>query len=188
MVTKSKVYTKTGDKGETSLVGGTRLSKGDDQIELYGEVDELNSFLGYSKELLGNEYKKDRELIEKIQSSLFDLGSHLACETDKRETFKLPLIDTSIVLEIESRIDECDSACPPLKNFILPGGDSAAANLHITRSVSRRVERHMIKSKVLLPENALTLMNRMSDYFFVLSRYVNISKGVTEVLWKPKAN
>ncbi len=186
MTIKSKIYTKTGDKGETALVGGTRLSKGDEQIELYGEVDELNSFLGYSKELLDADLTKDRELIEKMQSSLFDLGSHLACEVDKREAFKLPLIDASLVAEIEKRIDECDSECPPLKNFILPGGHESAANLHITRSVCRRVERHMIRSQILLPLNALSLMNRMSDYFFVLSRYVNINKGAPEILWKPK--
>lgn len=186
MTIKSKIYTKTGDAGETSLVGGTRLSKGDDRIELYGEVDELNSFLGYSKELLADEYTKDRKLIEKLQSSLFDLGSHLACEADKRETFQLPLISADIIAEVESRIDECDSECPPLKNFILPGGTKCAASLHISRSVCRRIERQMIRSEVLLPENALMLVNRMSDYFFVLSRYVNIKKGAAEILWQPK--
>ena len=185
MVQKSKIYTKTGDKGETALLGGTRLSKGSAQIELYGEVDELNSFIGHAKTIIndGVKFKEDCALIVKIQSALFDLGSHLACEETKREDFNLPKVNDSLVREIEERIDVCDASCPPLKNFILPGGSLGSSSLHIARTVCRRVERSMLRAEVQMPENALRFINRLSDYFFVLARYVNLESGVNETLW-----
>jgi cob(I)alamin adenosyltransferase len=187
MTTKSKVYTKTGDLGETSLVGGTRVSKAAKLIDLYGEVDELNAFLGYSKSLLDHDkFQEDITLINKIQNVLFDLGSNLACEEDKRLEFQLPQIKEELVGSVEAAIDRCDKACPALKNFVLPGGATSAASFHIVRTVCRRVERNMIHQKELLPTLALPLMNRLSDYFFVLSRYVNVVENEEEHLWIPE--
>jgi len=182
----SNLYTKGGDKGETSLVGGTRLSKGDARIHLYGEVDELNSHLGYAKELLDTEmFKEDCDLIENIQNALFDLGSNLACEEEKRAEFKLPQITEILVSKVEKRIDKCDEACAPLKNFILPGGSQEAAYFHIVRTVCRRVERKMVESSDVMPDYAIIFVNRLSDYFFVLSRFINTNLDKKEIIWKP---
>jgi cob(I)alamin adenosyltransferase len=141
----AKVYTKTGDKGETGLVSGTRISKGDVRIELYGEVDQLNSHLGVLVNLMKSDNNEQRELVIKIQSALFDLGSNLACEVDKRESYKLPQISDGIIKEMESSIDKMDKALPSLKNFILPGGTPSAAYGHICRTFTRKVERELVR-------------------------------------------
>ena len=182
----SNLYTKGGDKGETSLVGGTRLAKSDLRIDLYGEVDELNSHLGYGKELLDKKaFKDDVELIEVIQNALFDLGSNLACEEDKRLEFQLPQISSELIVKVEQRIDFCDDACPKLKNFILPGGAPAAAYFHVVRTVCRRLERKMVECSGVMPEYAIIFVNRLSDYFFALSRYINTRLSEKEVIWQP---
>ncbi len=180
----AKIYTKTGDKGETSLVSGSRVSKADQRIDLYGEVDELNSFVGFLATVVN-----EKALLEKIQSTLFNLGSQLACEAEKREQFQLPKIPVELVLQLEQAMDQMDQSLKPLKNFILPGGSEAAARAHLCRVIARRVERHLLNYHTLsneaLPENSVTFLNRLSDYFFVLSRYLNHQQGEPEVLWKP---
>ena len=182
---KSSVYTKTGDIGITGLVGGTRIKKSDPRIHLYGEVDELNSHIGMAMSLLPEGI--DKSLMLKIQSALFDLGSNLACEQEKRNQFKLPQIKDSIISSLENEIDQMDSKLNPLRNFILPGGDPAAAAFHICRTVCRRLERQMVDFEEQnigeVPEKALIFINRLSDYFFILSRYINSVKNINETLW-----
>jgi cob(I)alamin adenosyltransferase len=190
-VEKSKIYTKMGDNGETGLVGGTRISKSDSRIDLYGEVDELNSWIGVALCFLEeNSFSNEVSFLKNIQSNLFDLGSNLACELEQREVYKLPKLKEDFIGKIEAEIDRYDHECPKLKNFILPGGAKAAAHFHICRTVCRKIERKMIhfrnEHKEELPELAAPFMNRLSDYFFVLSRYVNLKNNVSEVAWIPQ--
>lgn len=176
-----KIYTKTGDLGETGLVSGSRVSKSNLRIDLYGEVDELNTFVG---SLLVVEVD---EVLFKIQHQLFNLGSLLACESDKREKYKLSPIDPSIIGIMENKIDELNTKLPNLKNFILPGGSEAGARAHLCRVVSRRVERKLVafglESKMEIPEHSLVFLNRLSDYFFVFSRYCNQKDKINEIIW-----
>ncbi len=187
---KSKIYTKTGDQGETGLVSGTRILKSDLRIDLYGEVDELNSRLGFAVSLMRELKVFDNEMaqLEEIQCRLFDLGSNLACESEKREEWRLPQIKMEQVTKIESFIDFLDDKLEPLSNFILPGGHPAAAALHLCRTSSRKVERllvdYHIQTKEELPSCGLELLNRLSDYLFVLSRYVNKRMNRGETIWK----
>jgi cob(I)alamin adenosyltransferase len=187
---KSAVYTRSGDKGETSLVSGARISKSDKRISLYGEVDELNSHIGFVRSLLDiNEFKSVDLLLIKIQSSLFDIGSKLACENENWEKFKLPNVPVELLKDVENDIDLLDATLPKMKNFILPSGSMAGSYMHIARTVCRRVERSLVSFEQddnELPENSLQLINRLSDYLFVSSRYVNFKLGQTEIPWNPK--
>lgn len=188
---KSKIYTRSGDKGETSLVSGTRTRKSDLRIAMYGEVDELNSRIGWALSLLRSspDYQRVVERLERVQSSLFDLGSNLACEEVKRTEWKLPQVTAQNVLDLEIDIDEMDQVLDPLKNFILPGGHQSSAAIHLCRTCTRSVERRMVDFKLEtgeeLPENGLEFINRLSDYFFVLARWLNKNEGVIETPWKP---
>ena len=187
---KSKVYTRGGDKGQTSLVSGNRVSKGADRIHLYGEVDELNSHLG----LIVSELNKEDKLndgvlyIEEIQSRLFDLGSNLACEKVNAQKYKLPAITLEAIVEMENKIDLMDGELVPLKNFILPGGHTASAQLHIARTICRRIERNLVRfseeNPDELPENSIQFINRLSDYLFIMARFVNHKMKRSEILWK----
>jgi len=182
---KASVYTRTGDRGTTGLVGGTRIKKSDPRIHLYGEVDELNSSIGFAMSFLDNSF--DKTFLQKIQSSLFDLGSNLACEKDKRDQFKLPQIKASLIKEMEKEIDQMDHVMHPLKHFILPGGSSAAAGFHVCRTVCRRIERQMVDFEDShageIPEKSLEYVNRLSDYFFILSRFLNFKEEREETQW-----
>ena len=188
---KSKIYTKTGDAGETSLVSGTRAPKSDARIMLYGEVDELNSRIGALVAILRSEKQFDQQmsLLEEIQSGLFDLGSNLACEAQKRTEWKLPQVAIGLVQKLETSIDQMDGTLEPLKNFILPGGHITAAHAHLCRTSCRAVERLMVsyqhESGEELPENGLIFLNRLSDYFFVLARWLNKKMNIGETPWKP---
>lgn len=183
---KSKVYTRSGDKGQTGLVGGSRISKGSDLIDLYGEVDELNSHLGVATTLIND--KALLEDLHTIQVKLFDLGSNLACEVEKRLQFKLPQLSKKDVEWLEQKIDKLDAELEPLKYFVLPGGSQACAVLHVCRTVCRRVERKMVAHLAVedTPESSREYINRLSDYFFVLSRYINKVEGKAEIYWVPK--
>lgn len=189
MSKKSSLYTKTGDKGQTSLVSGARISKASSRLELYGEVDDLNAHLGFANALLAETKVTHQDKIfllnQKIQSALFDLGSKLACETYAWEKYKLPDIKTSLVEAIEQEIDFLDSHVEPLKNFILPGGHKVAASFHIVRTQTRNVERLLVAfiERSEEPKNALCLLNRLSDYFFIVSRYINKELNETEIQW-----
>jgi cob(I)alamin adenosyltransferase len=190
-VKKSKIYTRTGDKGETSLVSGTRTIKSDLRIDMYGEVDELNSRLGWAISLMIGkaDYQRTVERLESIQGSLFDLGSNLACEEIKRVEWKLPQVEDKVIAMLEAEIDEMDDMLSPLKNFILPGGDQRAAAIHLCRTCARAVERRMVdffhETGEELPINGLVFINRLSDYFFTLARWINHVEGVSETAWKP---
>ena len=180
-----KIYTKVGDKGDTQLVGGQKVSKDDLRIASYGTIDELNSFLGWARLCLTslNISWVDEDL-KKLQNHLFDLGSLLATLSSDRSKFKLPNITEKQVTELEKRIDQMSAELKPLKNFILPGDTEAAARLHICRTVARRAEREMIKLKSELPENSIPYINRVSDYLFTLARYCNHVQKKEETIWE----
>lgn len=191
---KSQIYTRGGDKGETSLVSGTRIAKCADVINLYGNLDELNSHFGYLVCL----YKKESfvspelvDLFERTQSAFFDLGSKLACESELWEKYKLPSLDVKLVEEMEKRIDELDSELPKLKTFVLPGGSESASYAHIVRTVCRKVERDLVRHKeggFRVPDRSLEFLNRFSDFIFVFSRYLNFKSEKKEILWIPSTN
>ncbi|GAB1416030.1 cob(I)yrinic acid a,c-diamide adenosyltransferase [Paludibacter sp.] len=180
-----KIYTKTGDKGKTSLVGGTRVSKSDARLDAYGTIDELNSFVG----LLTTEDLNDNILqqLHNIQNKLFSVGSYLATDTARTKIKDASIIHASDIAEVENNIDVMDSSLPTLKNFILPGGNRASSICHICRTVTRRAERNILKlveSDIEINDEILKYVNRLSDYFFVLSRYISVNQGYKENFWK----
>jgi cob(I)alamin adenosyltransferase len=185
-----KIYTRTGDSGETSLLGGTRVRKAEHRISMYGEVDELNSHLGY---LLGLIAKHDSlnsviKTITLVQHELFNLGSLLACEPGNRSKFKLTPLSNDLVVLMEKEIDQMNEELPELKNFILPGGVQEVAYAHICRTVTRRIERSLVYFKDTVQDHeldsAITLVNRLSDYLFTVARYLSLKLNVPEVIWK----
>ena len=180
-----KIYTKTGDKGKTSLLGGTRVSKSNERINTYGTIDELNSFLGLVSDLDQN---KDRVLfIRNIQSRLFTIGSSLAAETDRAKEFKPDLEDTDVT-ELEKAIDDMNESLPGMKNFILPGGHQLISATHISRTVCRRAERLIINLSESedVEEIIIRYLNRLSDYLFVLARKQGHDLKIKEIPWKPR--
>lgn len=179
-----KIYTKKGDSGTTGLLGGTRVPKHHLRIEAYGTVDELNSWLGI---LAGISVVSDQhELLIQTQSHLFTLGSHLARDPDK-DKMTLPTINTAMTTELEKAIDQMEKHLPALTNFILPGGSTDAAWCHVARCVCRRAERCVTALAESGPVDSeiLAFLNRLSDYLFVLGRYVSFKSGSPEILWKP---
>lgn len=189
-MTKSKIYTRTGDEGNTGLVSGARVPKSDERIDLYGELDELNSRIGFSLSFFSLDRKKEIEFLHVVQSAIFDLGSNLACEYENRSKYKLPQLTEGLIQQVESEIDRMDQDLEPLKNFILPGGTSAAASVHLLRTCARNVERKLVRyqhiSQEELPDLSLIFLNRLSDYFFVLARYLNKKENCAEIAWKPR--
>lgn len=181
----SKLYTKTGDKGETSLLGGKRVSKDSLRVDSYGTVDELNSTLGVAEAFL--EDRALKEIVKQIQNDLFNLGSELSLtDLKKKESFGLTTDWGKRTKELEEIIDRLDKQLKELRNFILPGGDKAASFLHLARSISRRAERKIISlsKKEKISPAILPYLNRLSDLLFVLSRYTNHLKGIKDQLWK----
>jgi cob(I)alamin adenosyltransferase len=183
---KAKVYTRKGDAGETGLASGTRVSKSDLRIDCYGEVDELNSFIGYFRSVATEHSTGEQNLFDNIQSQLFNMGSILATEKEKREKLKIPCVERSIVDKLEQKIDELEIQLTPLKNFILPGGGQSASLGHCCRTICRRVERKLVlycrtNNEELSVE--LQFLNRLSDFFFVYSRYLSMKDGNEETLW-----
>ena len=179
-----KIYTKTGDSGETSLLGGSRVSKSHNRIHTYGTVDELNSYLG----LVGDQpINKERyQHIKEIQNCLFVIGSALAVEPGTE--IKIPQLKESDTTFLENLIDEMDKDLPPMKNFVLPGGHISVSTVHVARAVCRRAERWVIKldSEEKVDAQIIKYLNRLSDYLFVLSRKNAIELNVTETPWKPE--
>ena len=175
-----RIYTRTGDKGKTSIIGG-RVDKDDTRVEAYGTVDEVNGFVGQAMTQLDTELFKDvLEDLEKIQHELFDCGGDLANITEKRQ---LKLQQESIDY-LEKRIDEFIKEAPELERFILPGGTKPAASIHIARTVTRRAERltvKLMKEDPVTPPLALSYLNRLSDYFFALARVINFRLNVKDV-------
>lgn len=175
-----RIYTRTGDKGKTSIIGG-RVDKDDIRVEAYGTVDEVNCFVGQAIVDLDEDIFKDvLDDLEKIQHELFDCGGDLANVTEKRE---LKLQNDSIVY-LEKKIDEYIEEAPELERFILPGGTKPSASIHIARTVTRRAERlvvKLLKADPTTPELALQYLNRLSDYFFALARVINFRLQVKDV-------
>lgn len=180
-----KIYTRKGDKGTTSLIGGTRVNKAHIRIEAYGTVDELNSWIG----LIADNFKpgKEKKLLRKIQEKLFVIGSHLAADPAKSK-MKLPEIRNEDVTMLEQEIDRMNEKLPALTSFILPGGNSWVSFCHIARCVCRRAERKtvLLSTKSKVEPVIITYLNRLSDYLFVLARYAAHQTGTEEIKWLPR--
>lgn len=178
-----KIYTKTGDHGKTSMLGASDVSKTHQAIEVYGTIDEANAHIGKLVALIHQDNLEiDTDGLLKIQSELFDLGSELACAKDSFLE-KLPRrIAMDSVRSLESAIDKMSVDLPELKGFILPGGEAASAEAHLCRTVIRRAERALIKMDIFSEVHSAYL-NRLSDYFFTLARYINHTAGKSDLLW-----
>jgi len=178
MVKKSKIYTRTGDRGKTSLFGGKRISKSHQRINAIGALDELNASLGIVCSLIT--VKRQKEIIEKIQNDLFQIGAMLANEREIKG------LDPNLVLSLEKWIDILDEKVPPLKNFILPGGSLLASQTQLARSIARRAEREVasLETREKLDPEILKYLNRLADLLFVLARYFNQQDRKNEKIWK----
>jgi cob(I)alamin adenosyltransferase len=179
-----KIYTKTGDKGTTSLIGGTKVLKSDLRIEAYGTVDELNSYIGLCKDLLQDAASKT--MLQEIQDRLFTIGSSLASDPKKEPKLKLPDLKETDVELLEKEIDKMNASLPEMKNFILPGGHITVSHLHITRCVCRRAERCCVRLETGAETIIIKYLNRLSDYLFVLARYIAHLLQTAEIPWKPR--
>ena len=178
-----KIYTKTGDKGKTSLLSGTRVSKAHPRLHAYGTVDELNSWVGLLREYADEKVKS--ELIS-IQETLFSIGSHLAAEPGEQK-FPLPELNEDRIGALEQSIDSMNKSLPELRNFILPGGHLSVSHCHITRTVCRRAERLITETGETdqMPEFIVVYLNRLSDWLFVLARKFAADFGAEEIAWNP---
>lgn len=182
-----KIYTKTGDKGKTSLIGGTKVLKSHARIESYGTVDELNSNIGLCRDLITD--KDIRDLLKEIQDRLFTIGSALACDPEKEPKLKIPDLKETDVSFLEDAMDKMDSELPPLQYFIMPGGHPTVSHLHISRCVCRRAERLVVDLLISNEDQdnlIIKYINRLSDYLFVLARYMAKKLNAEEVSWKPR--
>jgi cob(I)alamin adenosyltransferase len=181
-----KIYTRTGDTGQTSLLGGKRVPKDSLRIESYGTIDELNSHLG----LLRDHLQGGRDtLLVPVQEILFSLGSRLASGTEEQaDKFKVPQVTDADIAALEAEMDHMDSALPEMRNFILPGGHSAASQAHVCRTVCRRAERAVVRlaAEEPVPEIVVRYLNRLSDLLFVLARHIAHGAGVADTPWRPK--
>jgi cob(I)alamin adenosyltransferase len=183
----SKIYTKTGDAGKTSLIGGTKVSKSNIRIETYGTIDELNSWIGLVNDNCNDEHSKN--VLKEIQDRLFTIGSSLACDPDKEQKLKIPDLEEKDITLLEKEIDKMNEALPEMKNFILPGGHVAVSTTHVARCVCRRAERwcvNMQEQSLFVEPLVIKYLNRLSDYLFMLARYIGHLLQVTEVAWKPR--
>lgn len=180
---KSVIYTKTGDKGTTSLVRGMRVSKTHIRLEAYGTVDELNSYIGWLSCEISEPMHSD--FLRYLQHKLFTVGSYLATETEHKDPKPASIILAKDILRIEEQIDTLDEKLPPLQRFVLPGGNESAARAHICRTIARRAERCVYRVAETYPvaDEILVFLNRLSDYLFVLARYEN-SKTTEEIFWE----
>jgi cob(I)alamin adenosyltransferase len=184
-----KIYTKTGDEGKTSLIGGTKVPKSHLRIEAYGTVDELNSHIGLVSDLITDDPSKI--ILKEIQDRLFTIGSSLACDPDKEPLTKMPDLKEADVVLLESEIDGMNEVLTPMKYFILPGGHVTVSSIHIARCVCRRAERlcvNMREHEVFVDPLVIKYLNRLSDYLFVLARYIGHLLKIEEVAWKARVN
>jgi cob(I)alamin adenosyltransferase len=183
-----KIYTKTGDKGKTSLIGGTKVPKSHLRIESYGTIDELNSFIGLLNDHL-EALSSDYNLLREVQDRLFTIGASLACDPDKEPRLKIPDLKEEDLALLEQAIDGMNEALPPMRSFILPGGHVAVSTAHIARCVCRRAERicvHMQEEELFIEPIVLKYVNRLSDYLFVLARYIAHQLNTLEIPWRPR--
>ncbi len=182
-----KIYTKTGDKGTTSLIGGTKVPKSHLRIEAYGTVDELNSYVGLCGDLLQD--GKTKDILHEIQDRLFTIGSSLACDPVKEPKMRIPDLMEDDVTLLEKEIDRMNESLEPMKSFILPGGHSTVSQIHIARCVCRRAERCCVRLELESLEVEpviIKYLNRLSDYLFVLARYASHLLKAGETPWKPR--
>jgi cob(I)alamin adenosyltransferase len=183
-----KIYTKTGDEGNTSLIGGTRIPKANIRIESYGTIDELNSVLGLVSDTMG--LTEVQPFIKEIQDRLFTIGSALATDPDKDVKMRLPDLHEEDIVLLEKEIDTMNEVLPALKSFILPGGHIGASHAHVARCVCRRAERICVGMHVdgeFMPSLIVKYLNRLSDYLFTLARYISYKNGVVDVEWHPRS-
>lgn len=181
-----KIYTKRGDEGETSLIGGSRVPKYDIQVEAYGTLDELNSYLGLIIDL--NNDQQNNTTLTAIQHCLFIAESRIASDSVEALS-KMPEIKEKDTLLLENEIDRLSQSIPKLKNFILPGGHQLASYCHIARTICRRAERHTLQAyhnSESIDKNVLKYINRLSDYLFSLARYIAHKQGNGDKIWKTK--
>ncbi|MDE3236198.1 MAG: cob(I)yrinic acid a,c-diamide adenosyltransferase [Bacteroidota bacterium] len=182
-----KIYTKTGDLGKTSLIGGTKVPKSHIRIESYGTVDELNSFIGLLNDHLTHAHTKN--VLKEVQDRLFTIGSSLACDPDKEPSMKIPDLKETDITLLEKEIDNMNDELPVMKHFILPGGHPAVSTAHIARCVCRRAERNCVNMKendLFVDPLVIKYLNRLSDYLFVVARYIGHLSKVAEIPWKPR--
>ena len=179
-----KIYTKTGDKGFTSLIGGVKVPKSNMRIHAYGTVDELNSYIGLVRDLSSEEH--DREVLYRIQNLLFTIGSHLAAHPEKSK-MKLPEILETDVEQLEKEIDEMNEVLPALTNFVLPGGHPHASHCHVARCICRRAERLTVElsETEMVEPIIIKYINRLSDYLFTLARKISLDNKAEEIKWLP---
>jgi cob(I)alamin adenosyltransferase len=183
----SKIYTKTGDKGKTSLIGGTKVYKSDLRIEAYGTIDELNSFIGLCLDYLKS--NNINNALTEVQDRLFTIGSALACDPEKETKLKIPDLHEKDIGLLEKEIDKMSEVLPAMKSFILPGGHIAVSTLHVARCVCRRAERccvRMQKKEMEIESLIVKYLNRLSDYLFVLARFAAHQLETEEIPWKPR--
>ena len=179
-----KIYTKTGDKGKTALIGGTKVFKNHIRIETYGTIDELNSHIGLVRDYTPEEDQRD--ILKQVQDRLFVIGSSLACDPAKETGMDIPDLKEEDVTLLEKEIDRMTEQLPVMKNFVLPGGHSAVSSTHIARCVCRRAERcavNMQQHKLFVAPVILKYLNRLSDYLFVLARFIAQELHVAEITW-----
>lgn len=183
-----KIYTKTGDKGETGLYGADRVPKDHARVEAYGTVDEASSAIGVARSLLAKEHADIQEHLESVQNTLFDLGADLATRAGSPYQKKVARIDSEDVAGLEALIDRYQEEAPPLTGFIHPGGHPAAAALQLARAITRRAERRLVSLMRLEEANpeALCYLNRLSDFLFTLARVINARSGIEEASWQVK--
>jgi cob(I)alamin adenosyltransferase len=182
-----KIYTKTGDLGKTSLIGGTKVAKSHIRIDTYGTIDELNSYIGLLSDHLLDEHSKT--ILTEVQDRLFTIGSSLACDPEKEPMMKIPDLKESDIVFLEKEIDRMNDQLPPMKFFILPGGHPAISTAHVARCVCRRSERccvNMMEHELFVDPLVVKYLNRLSDYLFQLSRYIGHLMQVPEKPWRPR--
>ena len=182
-----KIYTKTGDLGKTSLIGGTKVLKSHLRIESYGTVDELNSYIGLVNDHLLDKHSKI--ILKEIQDRLFTIGSSLACDPVKEPLMKIPDLKEADILLLEDEIDKMNETLPEMKSFILPGGNIAVSTVHVARCICRRAERicvHLQQEDIFVDPLVIKYLNRLSDYLFILARYTGHLLGAQEIPWKPR--
>lgn len=180
-----KIYTKSGDQGLTSLIGGTRVPKHDLRIESYGTVDELNSYIGMIRDFEIDQIHKD--ILGEVQDRLFTIGASLASDPEKSR-MKIPDLHMSDIVLLEKQIDQMNEVLPELKHFVLPGGSQVISFCHIARCVCRRAERIVVhlKSESFVEEKVVIYLNRLSDYLFVLARKLCFDMDIPENQWNPR--
>ena len=201
-----KIYTKTGDKGTTSLIGGTKVSKSNLRIDTYGIVDELNSFIGLLNDQVNDAgltaavtayaaqptlppAAAETNLLREIQDRLFTIGASLACDPEKETKLAIPDLTESDLTLLETTIDAMETELPPMKSFLLPGGHVAVSTAHVARCVCRRAERSCVRmqdEQLSVEPLVLRYLNRLSDYLFVLARFIGHRLAVPEIPWKPR--